>query len=185
MRKHRKTRRSKHRNRRTRKHSGGDERSNAHEKLMLNISEEKYPTNLALIRKQIEILEDERKFTLFNNHKKLIDKEINDLFELGKKIREEKTGILSLKERRTRLHYLTNLDESQILDKSQIAELEKIEENIKKIEKENEKRRINYQTTIKLYEARKKLQPATTIDTEWRIPTRSRSNGITTKSTVH
>ena len=63
MRTYRKTRLSKRRNRRTRKH-GGDERSKKHEDLMLNISEKDYATSLALIRKQIEILDDELKFTL-------------------------------------------------------------------------------------------------------------------------
>lgn len=161
MRTYRKTRR----NKRTRK--GGD-RSINHKKNMLKISKEDYPTSLALIKKKILELTTERESIFSSNRdKSIIDNEIHNLYQLGMKIREEKTGIQSLKQRKTGLSHQKNLDISQI------AELKEIENKIEKIEQENVKRQRNYNTTIRLYAERQKYRRDN--DNDWNfIQTRSR-----------
>jgi hypothetical protein len=158
---------------------GGD-RSNNHKKLMSNISKEDYATSLALIKQQMLKLTDESE-SIFSTKqdKSIIENEIDDLYRLGMKIREEKTGIQSLKQRQKNL-YINNVDGSHI------AELREIENKIKEIEKENDKRKQSYNTVVRLHAARKH-QAQIKKGNEWdNIETRPRNRmGITRKSTVY
>lgn len=153
MRRYRKTRRVRRiRHRRTMK--GGD-RSNEHRKLMSNISEQDYVTSLALIKQQIlKLLNESERFFSTKQDKLIIEKEIDDLYKLGMKIREEKTGIQSLKHKRKNLYDM--LYDMNNLDESQTTELKEIENKIKEIEKENNKRQQSYNTVVRLHDARKK-----------------------------
>jgi len=153
--------------RRNRRSMRGGDRSNNHKKLMSNISEQDYATSLALIKQQMLKLTDESESIFSTKQDKLIiENEINDLYELGMKIREEKTGIKSLKKQRKNLYDMNNLDAAHI------AELREIQNKIKEIEAENSKRQQSYNTVVRLHAARQKQSQLK--NDEWSIPTRSR-----------